>query len=720
MEKIGHKSNLLSQNIDRLTPVIVFSSEYDAAGRRIELASSIGGTSDFVNTYNYDNLGHMEWVKQTDQGGYAVADKRVDFAYDDASRYATISRYADLAGTDLVATATYTFDDANRLTSLIYTQPNSTGLPFYGWTYDAASRMTSMTTIDGEVDYAHDSTHQLTTADYDYATDEGYVYDENGNRVTANGSSYVTGPNNQLLSDGTYTYEYDAEGNRTLKYIDADEDEVFDAGDTDATEYAWDNRNRLTEVEHFTTYANYDAGTSDLIVEYTYDCFNRLVSRTLDSDGTSGATAVEQSVYVYEGTQIVAQFDKTGVGDLAATDLSHRYLWNPQAVDQLFSDEQVHYDGGQGDFLTDDLFWALTDQLNSVRDLAAYNAGTDETTIALHRVFDAFGNDTSSTGAAACLFGYTGKLFDEATGLQNNWNRWYDATVGKWLSEDAIWDGTNLNAYVGNNPTTNVDPLGLANLWNPLTWGMRNRTQSWWGFVNPLSDESRAVVGALPGAYLDTALSGQQASSLSGWTDSATDSVNPFGGGTHFGPAYGQNKAYATGQAVGSATGLAINTVLTVSGVRGIVTSVQAIKAAGGLLQVGELALAGGGTMRVVIVNGRVLELTPALAAQLGITVAAGSNIARAVGKPWGGADFDWKTPVQRQLEGKGQLGNLRRNPNLKNVDIECLLKKSPEELEEMARKGEISQETLRQIKKAFQGRDLGGSKGGGKGKGCK
>ena len=119
----------------------------------------------------------------------------------------------------------------------------------------------------------------------------------------------------------------------------------------------------------------------------------------MDSDGTSGATAVEQSIYVYEAGQIVAQFDKTGTGDLAATDMSHRYLWSPQAVDQLFADEQVHYDGGQGDFVTDDLFWALTDQLNSVRDLAAYNAGTDETTIALHRVFDAFGNETSATGA---------------------------------------------------------------------------------------------------------------------------------------------------------------------------------------------------------------------------------------------------------------------------------------------------------------------------------
>ena len=126
-------------------------------------------------------------------------------------------------------------------------------------------------------------------------------------------------------------------------------------------------------------------------------------------------------------------------------------------MDHLLADEQIYYDSG---YETVNLLLALTDHQNRVRDLAEYNSGTDQTS-ALHRVMDAFGNVTSETGAAACLFGYTGKLFDEETGLQNNWNRWYDATVGKWLSEDAIWDGANLARYVGNAPLTNTDPTGL-------------------------------------------------------------------------------------------------------------------------------------------------------------------------------------------------------------------------------------------------------------------
>lgn len=56
-----------------------------------------------------------------------------------------------------------------------------------------------------------------------------------------------------------------------------------------------------------------------------------------------------------------------------------------------------------------------------------------------HIACDAFGNVASETNASVDhLFGYTGRAFDESTGLQNNLNRWYDATTGLWMSEDPI------------------------------------------------------------------------------------------------------------------------------------------------------------------------------------------------------------------------------------------------------------------------------------------
>ena len=46
----------------------------------------------------------------------------------------------------------------------------------------------------------------------------------------------MTGDGNRLLSDGTYAYTYDEDGNRTARFIDVDEDGVLDTGDTDITQ----------------------------------------------------------------------------------------------------------------------------------------------------------------------------------------------------------------------------------------------------------------------------------------------------------------------------------------------------------------------------------------------------------------------------------------------------------------------------------------------------
>jgi RHS repeat-associated protein len=463
-----------TQTFADLTPTIVHNYTYDDVGNCTQIAVTVGGTADYVTDYTYDAVGRVASIRQHGvTGGNAVAEKRIDFTYDAVGQYATMTRYADLAGTQVVATGTYTFDNAYKLAGLVYTK-GATTLASYSYTYDDADNMTGMTTVDGATDYTNDDAGQLTGADSDYTGDEAYVYDDNGNRVTANGATYVTGDNNQLLSDGTYRYSYDAEGNRTAKFVDTDADGVLDDGDTNISTYTWDFRNRLVETEHFTGYTTYSAATpiSNWAVSYTYDAFNRLISRSLDADGSGGTGDIHQSIYVYDGDQIALQFDKTyangSASDLATTDLSHRYLWNPQTVDQLFADEQVHYDSGEEAFVTDRLLWALADHENSVRDLAAYDPGTDTTTVANHRVYDSFGNLKSETNAAVdCLFGYTGRQFDKATGLQNNVNRWYDSVVGRWVSEDPIGFGggdSNINRYVRNAPGGFIDPNGLGQI----------------------------------------------------------------------------------------------------------------------------------------------------------------------------------------------------------------------------------------------------------------
>jgi RHS repeat-associated protein len=212
------------------------------------------------------------------------------------------------------------------------------------------------------------------------------------------------------------------------------------------TEYGWDHRNRLTSVTFKTS-----GGTVTKAVQYEYDAYNRLVTKKLDADGNG--TVDNEYHWIHDGNQPVLQFD----GNTAA-DLSHRYLWGP-AVDQFLADETAD-DGG-----AEDVLWPLGDWQGSERHLAEYDASTDATTIANEKVYDAYGNVTSETNSAVdTLFAYTGRFFDEDTGLQWNLNRWYDPKVGRFVLEDPIGflsGDPNWYRYVGNSPGMFVDPSGL-------------------------------------------------------------------------------------------------------------------------------------------------------------------------------------------------------------------------------------------------------------------
>ncbi|MGA2069541.1 MAG: RHS repeat-associated core domain-containing protein, partial [Thermoguttaceae bacterium] len=87
-------------------------------------------------------------------------------------------------------------------------------------------------------------------------------------------------------------------------------------------------------------------------------------------------------------------------------------------------------------------------------------------TVVNHRVFSAYGQllSQSDPQAADCLFAYTGRPLDQATGLQNNLNRWYEAITGRWLSQDPSGLGPDANPYryCGNGPTNGADPSGLG------------------------------------------------------------------------------------------------------------------------------------------------------------------------------------------------------------------------------------------------------------------
>ena len=62
---------------------------------------------------------------------------------------------------------------------------------------------------------------------------------------------------------------------------------------------------------------------------------------------------------------------------------------------------------------------------------------------------------------------FTGKPVSQTTGLYYDYQRWYDPTIGRFISQDPfaghLSDPQSLNpyAYASNAPTTNIDPTGL-------------------------------------------------------------------------------------------------------------------------------------------------------------------------------------------------------------------------------------------------------------------
>ncbi len=133
--------------------------------------------------------------------------------------------------------------------------------------------------------------------------------------------------------------------------------------------------------------------------------------------------------------------------------LSKRYLWREQ-VDELLAQEDVT----KNVTAADRVLWPIVDHLGMVRDLVKQDG-----TVATHFVYDAFGGIVSGdTSLTRYLF--TSREFDVDTGLQYNRARWYDASTGRWISEDPLGfaaGDVNTARYVGNGVVQRLDSNGL-------------------------------------------------------------------------------------------------------------------------------------------------------------------------------------------------------------------------------------------------------------------
>ncbi len=447
-------------------PVIQLTNTYDDAGNRIRLTDNYGTEW----RYQYDSLSRMTQAELVVSG---TPKATAQFAYDAASRLVRMVRFEPGSGggwgQDPQIVTNYSYDAASRLTPIdhdyVDSQGNATPLADFAYTWDAAGQIVGYSGPEGTRTYAYDPQGQLTDVwDGQGNLIEYYRYTPNGNRTESHldGTGYVTGADNRLLSDGTNDYEYDNEGNLIRK---------TNTVTGEVTEYTWDYRNRLTAVVH-----KDDQGNVLWSETYVYDAFNRRIAFYEDPDGPAGPEPERFTFVLHDlaqpptaeqiargalfpyvddvyGSAIfaanpLADFTDPDLSDGVSLQLSERRLYG-DGVDMLLA--------RASDVTAVDL--ALADLLGSVREWISADGNSTAS-----YAYDAYGRPLGNTALSG--FGYTSRPSVAAGTLWYLRARAYDANVGRFVSPDPIGNTVGRKPgiaylYVDNAPTINTDRLGL-------------------------------------------------------------------------------------------------------------------------------------------------------------------------------------------------------------------------------------------------------------------
>ena len=429
------------------------TNTFDLMGRL--LTSTQGGTS---LTYAYDDLGRN--TSFTDQAGLAstytydldgnrlnstypssVTYKR---AYDASNRLSTVK---DGSNNTLV---TYTPDIANHVASIAYA--NSTSVTF---SYDLINRVTSLADalISGTrtYSYVYNDANQVTSISEPRGT-IGISYD-NRNEVTG-----ITEPSGSPFADQSLTYDagYNRSswtlGSTTTSYTANNLNEYTAVGSATPTwnsdgslatfsgnTYTYDALNRLTEVDY--------SGGKTL---FTYDPLGRRVAK-VDENGSG--TVLATYTYHYDGPKVAVEYRPSST--------TWSYCYGIDNNDVLLringSTKQWYYRNGFDDVT------AVADNSGDLTEAYEYTAQGH------FQITNGSGTVLTSTGIGNDIL-YTGQFYDPETRNYYYHARYYNPQLGRFISRDPLSgaefsQGSNLYAYVKNNPVNMADPTGEEGVW---------------------------------------------------------------------------------------------------------------------------------------------------------------------------------------------------------------------------------------------------------------
>lgn len=383
-------------------------------------------TGNGYNTITYDNKNNIETVNGLDG-------KIITYTYSESlNRIESISYDGETVG--------YTYDEIGNLIALTYP-----GGKTVNYTYDRENRLTKVVDwAENETTYSYLNDGRLTSMLYPNQIKTVYQYDEAGRSLGFKVEK----------SDGSLFYSYAYVLDPTGKHIQEDYDGAIEQQfqqEEASISYQYNSANRIQQAGEVTfdfdgngntirkgnTTFSYDLWNNlthlkspDQVVSYTYDGLSNRRSRTENGQTT------QYTLDILGMSRVLIEH--------LQEDKKNFYVYGLGLISRVDQDEKsshYHYDF-RGSTI------AITDETESVTH--SY-------------IYDVFGETLSATEADYNPFRFVGKygVMHEADEFYFMRARYYDASIGRFLSEDPIWS-TNLYVYGGNDPVNSIDPNGTS------------------------------------------------------------------------------------------------------------------------------------------------------------------------------------------------------------------------------------------------------------------